>query len=143
MTDLSPYLWALLAACCWGVAPLVEKIGLQGKTDPGIAVFVRSVGVLIGMALMAAATPKIIARAGELSLKSWTFLIMGGILASILGQLCFYRALKFGEMSRVVPIGAAYPVLAFLLGILFLHESVTATKVAGLTLVMAGVYLLR
>ena len=143
MTDLSPFVWAVLAAICWGLAPITEKLGLRGATDPVVGVFVRSVGVFLGTLVLAAFTPQVLMRAQALSLRTWGYLISGGILASILGQVCFYRALKLGEVSRVVPIGAAYPVLAFLLGVLFFNESITAIKILGIVLVMAGVYLLR
>jgi transporter family protein len=64
-------------------------------------------------------------------------------MASIIGQLCFYRALKIGDVSRVVPIGASYPVTACLLGILLLHEPVTLEKGIGILLVVGGTFLLR
>ena len=63
-------------------------------------------------------------------------------MASIIGQLCFYRALKLGEVSRVVPIGASYPVLAFILGTLFLGESINVAKVGGIVLVALALVLL-
>jgi len=43
----------------------------------------------------------------------------------------------------VVPIGASYPVLAFILGTVFFRESFTWSKMGGIVLVIAGVFLLR
>lgn len=141
--EMSAFIWALLASACWGIAPLVEKIGLRGQADPMIGVFVRSVGVLVGTFFMVVFTPKLGERLQSFPARNWIFLILGGLIASILGQICFYRALKIGEMSRVTPIAASYPVLAFLLGVLLLGESITPTKILGITLVMGGVYLLK
>jgi transporter family protein len=143
MTSWSAFTWALLASFCWGIAPLLEKFGLRGNTDPAIGVFVRSIGVMLGALCFLPILPKLSGRFSDLTLRNWIFLCLGGFVASIIGQLCFYRALKIGEVSRVVPIGASYPLLAFLLGILFLGESLTWGKAGGLVLVMAGVYLLR
>lgn len=142
-STFSAFVWALLAACCWGVAPVVEKLGLRGSGDPVVGVFVRSIGVFAGTIGLAIFTPKLTERLKHFDGMNWTLLVLGGLMASILGQIFFYRALKAGEVSRVTPIGASYPVLAFLLGVLFLGESLTWTKGAGLLLVMTGVYLLK
>ena len=142
MSGLSAFGWAVLASLCWGFAPLFEKIGLRGRTDPVIGVFVRSIGVIVGTLLFVPLLPKISGRFADLTLRNWIFLCLGGLVASVIGQLCFYRALKMGEVSRVVPIGASYPVLAFILGILFFGESLSPAKACGIVLVMSGVYLL-
>jgi transporter family protein len=143
MTGLSAFGWALLASFCWGFAPLLEKIGLRGTVDPALGVLVRSIGVIFGALCFLPALSKIPGRFSDLTPRNWIFLCLGGLVASIIGQLCFYRALKLGDVSRVVPIGASYPVLAFLLGTIFLGESVTLSKIGGIALVMTGVYLLR
>jgi bacterial/archaeal transporter family protein len=140
---MSAFGWAILAALCWGIAPLFEKFGLQTTNDPQIGVYVRSLGVFAGVLIFMLFTPRVLPRLHEISARTWLFLITGGILASILGQICFYRALKLGEVSRMTPIGASYPVLSFLLGVLLLGESVTTTKLFGIILVTTGVYLLR
>jgi transporter family protein len=143
MNRWSAFTWAVLASFCWGFAPLFEKLGLNGKGDPLAGVLIRSAGVLLGATSVAILTPRLIPRLGEFSARHWIYLILGGVVASIVGQLCFYRALKTGQVSQVVPIGASYPVLAFLLGVLFLGEPVTLAKLGGIMLVVTGVYLLR
>lgn len=143
MSRWSAFTWAILAAFCWGFAPLMEKLGLNGRGDPMIGVFIRSLGVILGLGLFAAATPSVTVRMGEFTARQWILLGLGGFTASIVGQVCFYRALRSGPVSQVVPIGASYPVLSFILGILFLGEAVTAARIAGIVLVVAGVYLLR
>lgn len=140
---MSAFGWAVLASLCWGFAPLFEKIGLRGDIDPAIGVLVRTLGVIVGALVILPAMPRLSGSFEELTLRNWFFLCMGGLLASVIGQLCFYHALKIGEVSKVVPIGASYPVLAFLLGILFFRESMTMAKTIGIVLVMAGVFLLR
>lgn len=139
----SAFGWALLAAFCWGFAPVLEKAGLRGAADPMAGVLVRTIGVVVGALVFVPFVPKFSERLAELSFRNGVCLALGGLVASIVGQLCFYRALKIGEVSRVVPIGASYPVLAFLFGILFFGESFTWVKMGGITLVVMGVYLLR
>jgi transporter family protein len=143
MSSLSAFGWAVLASFCWGFAPLFEKVGLRGNIDPAVGVLIRTVGVLVGVVLIYPLIPKLTGRFSDLTPRNWICLSMGGLLASVIGQLCFYRALKLGEVSKVVPIGASYPVLAFLLGVLVFGESITWPKIGGIVLVIAGVFLLR
>jgi bacterial/archaeal transporter family protein len=139
----NPFMWALLAAACWGFAPIFEKTGLQSTKDPAVGVMIRSIGVLLGTLLVAPFFPQLGSKLAEVPMRGWVALILGGILASLVGQLFFYRALKWGEVSRVVPIGASYPLLACILGLLLFKEPLTAGKGLGVVLVMAGIYLLR
>jgi len=143
MSPLSAFTWALLAAFCWGFAPALEKVGLRGTVDPAIGVFIRSIGVVLGTLLFIPFLPRLSGRVAELTPRNWIFLCLGGLVASVIGQLCFYRALKIGEVSRVVPIGASYPVLALLFGILFFGEAFSWSKMAGIAFVVTGVFLLR
>ena len=140
---MSPYSWAMLAALCWGFAPLFEKAGLKGTSDPSVGVLVRTLGVVAGALCYGPFCSRLTSRLAALPLRQWLFLGIGGLLASIVGQLCFYRALKFGEISRVVPLGAAYPLIACVMGLLFWDEALTASKTLGILFVMAGVYLLK
>jgi len=135
--------WALLASFCWGFAPLLEKAGLRGNTDPAVGVFVRSIGVIAGALAFLPVLLRGTGRFSDVTTRSWILLCLGGFMASIVGQLCFYRALKAGDVSRVVPVGASYPVTACFLGILLLHEPVTVAKSVGILLVVSGTFLLR
>jgi transporter family protein len=109
-----------------------------------VGVLVRTLGVVFGaLFLLPFIWRSVGPRLAELPLRNWFYLCMGGFLASIVGQTFFYRALKFGEISRVVPIGASYPLIAFVLGLVLWKEPFTAGKTLGVVLVMAGLYLLR
>ena len=139
---MKPYYFALITACIWGIAPIVEKIGL-GKIEPAAGLLIRSLGILVGAALLIIFRTHTLRVALNADAKTVFYLLSGGILASFLGQLFFYRALKGGEVSQVVPIAAAYPLVAFLIGVIFLHEQVTLQKVIGMLLVLSGIFLLK
>ena len=70
-------------------------------------------------------------------------LMASGLLASFIGQLAFYKALKAGSLSQVVPVSGAYPLIAALLGWLVLHEPLTLSRGAGVLCVVLGVWFLR
>jgi len=68
--------------------------------------------------------------------------IVGGAFFTILGMYVYYQALGASEASRVVPLCATYPLVAFVLAVVFLRETFTVEKMAGTVLVVGGVYLL-
>lgn len=139
---MKPFYFAILAALVWGVAPLVEKAGLA-RIEPMAGVIIRSFGVILGAIILAAFNGHIVKSAFSAESKTIVLLALGGIIASILGQVFFYNALKHGEVSKMVPIAATYPLVSFLLGILFFGESFTIVKGLGIGFVIVGVFLLK
>lgn len=139
---MKPFYYAILAAIVWGMAPILEKTGLK-NIEPLSGVLVRSAGVILGAIILSLCNINVFKSALKADPRAVLFLFMGGILASILGQMFFYNALKHGEVSKMVPIAASYPLISFLLGFLFFGESFTVAKGLGLLLVFLGVFLLR
>ncbi|MBI2104908.1 MAG: EamA family transporter [Candidatus Omnitrophica bacterium] len=138
---MTAFLWALLTAGIWGVVPLMEKIGLAGGS-PTVAVVVRSFGVLAGLLVFGWWLAPWPALQG-LSWRSVALLMGGGFLASFVGQLAFYHALRTGAISQVTPVAGAYPLVAALLGWWVLREPLTLPRLLGVVFVVAGVLLLR
>ena len=139
---MKPYMWALLSTIIWGCAPILEKMGLaKVAVWPGL--FYRCVGVMLGFALIVMFRFHEVKSAWQEPPSGWYYLIAGGFLASIIGQIFFYNALKGGEASRMIPLAATYPLVSFVLGIFLLKETITLAKVGGVVLVMAGVMLLK
>jgi transporter family protein len=80
---------------------------------------------------------------GKMGIKPIFFLVLAGVLAGFVAQLVFYKALKTGEISRIIPITSCYPLFTFLLGWMFLGEDVTLSKVIGMLLILGGIFLLK
>ena len=138
---MSAFLWALLTACIWGVVPLMEKVGL-GAASPSVGVMIRSLGVVVGLVVFGWVwSPWAAMR--TLGWPSILLLAGGGLLASFVGQLAFYRALKSGALSQVTPVAGAYPLVAALLGWSILREPLTPSRLVGVACVVIGVILLR
>ena len=138
---MSAFWWAALTAGVWGVVPLLEKAGLS-RMAPMTGVFYRSLGVALGFIILSIAWVKP-GDVRSVDLRSAFLLMTGGLLASIVGQIFFYNALKLGEVSKMVLVGGSYPFVTFLLGILVFGESVSLYKVLGAALVMAGLFFLK
>jgi len=138
---MSAFLWALLTAGIWGLVPLMEKLGL-GAVPPTAGVAVRSVGVVAGLVLFG----WMLAPWSVLRTLPWSSMLLlagGGFLASFVGQLAFYQALKSGTVSQMTPVAGAYPLVAALLGWWVLREPLTVPRLLGVLCVIAGVWLLR
>jgi transporter family protein len=138
---MSAWAWALLAACVWGVAPLLEKFGLK-DTPPMAGLVYRCFGVVLGLVFLClfVVKPQEIRAVG---MRSALLLMLAGFTASIIGQTFFYNSLKLGEVSRMVPIAGSYPFIAFILGILIFGEPLTLLKFAGACSIVMGVWLLK
>lgn len=135
------FLFALLTTGFWGVATVLDKLALA-RLQPLVGVTVRSFA--ISLIAAGALAVSLRGRAWQgIDARSWIFIIMSGIFSGLLGQWTYYKALKYAEASRVVPIVGGYPLVAFVLAILLLGENVTAQKLCGVVLVVAGIVLLR
>lgn len=139
---MKPFYFAILAALTWGMAPIVEKTGLA-NTAPLPGIIIRSLGVFIGAVILVIFNNGLLKSVFKADLKSAVFLVMGGVIASIMGQIFFYNALKHGEASKMVPIAGTYPLVSFLLGLMFFGETFTIVKGLGMVFVILGVFLLR
>ncbi|HMU95478.1 MAG TPA: EamA family transporter [Elusimicrobiota bacterium] len=133
---------AVLAAVVWGLSGFVEKIGLRGA-DPQTGVLARSLGVGVAGVVLLMVRPEVGTGFLALDWRTRLTLMGGGALASVIAQLFFYRALKVGDVGRVAAVGGAWPVVAFVLSVLFLGETLTVRKGLGIFLVVLGAAFLR
>ena len=137
---MNAFLWALLAAFIWGITSVIEKFVLI-KVDPVPGLFYRCMGVLFGIVILGLFMLKP-NQIRSVDLRSAILLLTAGFLGSFVAFIAFYNGLKVGEMSMVVPVAASFYLIAFLLGIFVMGETVTWMKVLGVTLITAGVWLL-
>lgn len=127
--------FALLSAVFAALTSILAKVGIEG-VNSNLATAIRTAVVLVmawGMVFLTDAQGGI----GEISRKSWLFLILSG-LATGASWLCYYRALQIGEASKVVPVDKLSVVITLALAFLFLHEKCTGKSLAGCALIAAG-----
>lgn len=133
------FLFALLSAIFAALTSILAKIGING-VNSNLATAIRTVVVVVmawGMVFLTGAQSGI----GEISKKSWLFLILSG-LATGASWLCYYRALQTGEASKVVPVDKFSVVITLFLAFVFLHEKLTAKSLTGCILIGAGTLLM-
>ncbi|MGB3241722.1 MAG: DMT family transporter [Candidatus Omnitrophota bacterium] len=137
---MNAFLWALLAALIWGITSVIEKFVLI-KVDPLPGLFYRCLGVLLGVIVMGTVMLKP-SQIKSVDLRSAALLLLAGFLGSFIAFIAFYKALKLGEMSIVVPVAGSFYIIAFILGIFLLGETVNALKLLGIIFVTIGIWLL-
>ena len=133
------FYWALLSAVFAALMAIFAKVGLEG-VDSDFATLLR---VLILIAPLAV----FVAGAGKwrdpltLAPKTWLFLTLSA-LATGASWICYFRALKMGEASKVAPVDKLSLVLVAVFAALFLHERPAVRDWIGIALVAGGVFIL-
>lgn len=140
MADSGTWLsWALLSAVFAALTAIFAKIGLEG-IDSDFATLLRTAIILLVLSLFVVLTGKW-RNPGGLPGKSMVFLVLSG-LATGASWVCYFRALKLGEASRVAPIDKLSVVLVALFAVVVLHEHPTPLTWLGIGCITAGVVLI-
>ena len=129
------FVLALLSAVFAALTSILAKVGIDG-VNSNLATAIRTVVVVVmawGMVFLTNAQNGI----GEISKRSWLFLILSG-LATGASWLCYYKALQLGDASKVVPIGKLSVVITLVLAFVFLHEQFTTKSLIGCILIGIG-----
>ena len=138
---MGDYLWLFYAGLSAVAAALVSifgKIGLQGP-DANTATTVRSVVMalfLIGVMII----QRNFSHLGEVlsNRRALLYIILSGT-AGALSWLFYFVALKYGRVSQVAPVDKLSVVLAAVLAVVFLGESLSPLGLSGILLITAGV----
>ncbi len=133
------FIWALLSAIFAALTAIFAKIGLEG-VNSDLATLIRTVVILIVLAVFVYSTGKL-SNPFELHSKTWLFLVLSG-LATGASWVCYFRALKVGDASKVAPVDKLSLLLVALFAVLFLGERPVAHEWLGILLIGAGVIIL-
>ncbi len=128
-------LFAILSAFFAAATAILAKIGIE-NVDSNLATAIRTVVVLVMAWLVVFLTNK---GGGIASItpRSWLFLILSG-LATGASWLCYFYAIKIGDVSKVVPVDKCSLVLTIIFAVIFLGESLTWKTILGSILLLAG-----
>lgn len=129
------FILALLSAVFAALTSILAKVGIE-NVNSNLGTAIRTMVVLVmawGMVFLTNAQHGL----GEISRRSWLFLILSG-LATGASWLCYYRALQLGEASKVVPIDKLSVVITMILAFVFLKEPFSGKSLIGAALITAG-----
>lgn len=133
------FLWALMSAVFAALTAIFAKTGLEG-VDSDLATLVRTVVILLVLAVFLYATGKW-GNPFELPARTWWFLTLSG-LATGASWVCYFRALKVGDASKVAPVDKFSVVLVALFAVVFLNERPSLREWFGIFLVGLGVLIM-
>lgn len=131
--------WSLLSALFAGATAVLAKIGISG-VDSNLATAIRTSVILLFTWAIALMTRKGDWLHGA-SPRTWIFLVLSG-LATGLSWLCYFRALQLGPASKVAPVDKLSVAFVIAFAVIFLGERLTATKLVGGSLIVAGAIVL-
>jgi transporter family protein len=132
-------IWALLSALFAALTALFAKVGLDG-IDSDLATLIRTVVILLLLAGFIAYSGKW-ANPLQFPARTLTFLVLSA-LATGASWVCYFRALKLGEASKVAPIDKLSLVLVAVFAFAFLGERPSAVDWLGILLIASGGVLL-
>lgn len=130
--------WALLSAGFAALTAIFAKIGVE-TINSDLATLIRTVIVAGVLAAIVAVTRQYQPLAA-IPPRTYAFLALSG-LATGASWLCYFRALKLGDVARVAPIDKLSIVLVAVFGVAFLGERLSALNWLGIVLVGCGALL--
>jgi transporter family protein len=133
------FYWALLSAVFAALTAIFAKVGIQG-VDSDLATLIRTAIIIVVPSAFVTYTGKW-ANPLELSPKTWLFLGLSG-LATGASWVCYFRALKIGDASKVAPVDKLSLVLVAVFAFAFLGERPSLREWSGIAMVAGGVLLL-
>jgi len=132
-------IYALGAAVFAALTTILAKLGLKG-VDSHLATAIRTMVVLVFTWLMVV----IVGSQNTIAYvetRTWVFLILSG-LATGGSWLCYFHALKIGDVNKVVPVDKSSTILAMLLAAIFLSEPFGIITAAGMVFIGIGTWLM-
>lgn len=135
-------MWILFAfgsALFAGLTAILAKRGIR-KTDSTVATALRAIVVLAFSWLMAFVVGSQ-STLRDISGKTLLFLTLSG-LATGASWLCYYKALRDGPASVVVPIDKLSILVTVAFSYLVFHEKLTKKSALGLAAIVAGTLLM-
>ena len=133
------YINAFLAALFAALTAIFIKVGLE-NIDSDLGAAIRTVVILI-IAWALVLTRGVLGQINDFSRQNWIFLISSGVAAG-LSWIFYFRAMKVGEVSKVVSIDKLSVVIATIFAAIFLGESLSIRSMVGIGLIVFGVILI-
>jgi transporter family protein len=131
-------LWALLSAAFAALTAIFAKVGVE-NVNSDFATFIRTVVILCALGAILVGTGQW-QPVGSVSARTYLFLVLSG-LATGGSWICYFRALKLGEASRVAPVDKLSVVLVAIFGVVFLGERLSPPNWLGVAFIAAGAVL--
>jgi uncharacterized membrane protein len=138
MNRFRGHLESILAAVCFGCAPIFAKKGFSSGLNPFYGATIAIATALVAFSFFS------IKSGGKKAIimrrQGLVFALLGGI-ANTVAALFYFWAISIGKVSVVVPITSIYPLFTILVAYFFFKESEAADilTIIGTLLIIIGI----
>jgi transporter family protein len=129
--------YSLIALAAYTLVSPLTKIATRDLPSDAVAAVTNGMLAVAALALTLYAGDSV---TRTLTHPDRVYVLGAGVCLAV-GIIAYYRALKLGPVSVVVPIFGMFLVTSSLIGIAFLNEALTLRKGAGIVLAVVAVLL--
>jgi len=133
------FFWALLSAVFAALTAIFAKVGLEA-VHSDLATLIRTFVIMVVLTGFVHVTGKW-SNPFDLPSRTWLFLVLSG-LATGASWVCYFRALKIGEVSQVATVDKLSLVLVAIFAFTFLNERPSVREWSGILMVAGGALVL-
>ncbi len=129
--------YAILAGLFWGISPVLVKRGLV-RADVSAATLYQQATSLVTLIGASLYEGKLFA--GDISPLAMLVFAATGVVGAYLGRTLFIKTVDQIGAERAQSLNNSSPLITVLLAALFLGEPLTLTVLAGVVLIISGVF---
>lgn len=126
----------ILTLLAWGVWAFLPKLATR-HIDPQSAIVYQALGgILVGLWVLITLKFRV-----EFNPPGFSYSLVIGLLG-FFGAFMYLVAVSKGPLTLVAPITALYPMLAIILGFIFLNEAISLKQGIGIAMSLVSIYLI-
>ena len=130
-------LYAVIAGLLWGTSPVLVKRGLV-NSDVSAATLTQQAAILFTLILFTLLEGSL--ATGQISTVSMLVFIAIGIVGAYLGRTLFLKSVDQIGATRAQLVNNTSPLVTIVLAALLLGGRLTATVLAGVILIVSGIF---
>ena len=135
---------ALFIALLWAVGPVLQKYAMDRGVHQYAVLVLGSVAYFVCMIPFACYHwHDVSAGLRALDTHSATAIVLASVLAAFLANLLFLAVLKGHDTSVVTALTYSSPLFTCIIAWVFLRESMTVMRLAGIAAIVVGMVMLR
>ena len=126
----------ILTLLAWGLWAFLPKLAMR-HIDPQSAIVYQALGgILVGLWVLITLKFRV-----EFNPPGFSYSLVIGLLG-FFGAFMYLVAVSKGPLTLVAPITALYPMLAIILGFIFLNEAISLKQGIGIAMSLVSIYLI-
>lgn len=131
---------ALVTSILWGITPIFDKLGVEKATPTAVMAirFTTTFLCVLPLYFLSGVRTELAGLDG----RTIGYIVASAVISAIFGIFLYYMAMKRMDATQVTPICATYPLITFVLGVLFLQEKLSWAKAIGTILAVIGVVII-